>query len=100
MALTIDGLICLVLTASASVVKSAGGAPFNITVNMIAPGWIPVERHANDPEHEKEGYRRLIPMGRWGVPKDLAGTVVYLASEASDFVTGQDIHVNGGMTVG
>jgi 3-oxoacyl-[acyl-carrier protein] reductase len=75
-------------------------APFNITVNMIAPGWIPVERHANDPEHEKEGYRRLIPMGRWGVPKDLAGTVVYLASEASDFVTGQDIHVNGGMTVG
>lgn len=75
-------------------------APWNITVNMIAPGWIPVERHANDPEHEKEAYRRLIPMGRWGIPQDLAGTVVYLASEASNFVTGQDIHVNGGMTVG
>ena len=75
-------------------------APFGITVNMIAPGWIPVERHANDPEHEKEAYRRLIPMGRWGIPQDLAGTVVYLASEASNFVTGQDIHVNGGMTVG
>jgi gluconate 5-dehydrogenase len=39
-------------------------------------------------------------MGRWGVPQDLAGTVVYLASESSNFVTGQDIHVNGGMTVG
>jgi 3-oxoacyl-[acyl-carrier protein] reductase len=75
-------------------------APFNITVNMIAPGWIPVERHANDPEHEKESYRRLIPMGRWGIPQDLAGTVVFLASESSNFVTGQDIHVNGGMTVG
>ena len=75
-------------------------APFGITVNMIAPGWIPVERHANDPEHEKESYRRLIPMGRWGIPQDLAGTVVFLASESSNFVTGQDIHVNGGMTVG
>ena len=75
-------------------------APWNITVNMIAPGWIPVERHANDPEHEKAAYRRLIPMGRWGIPQDLAGTVVYLASEASNFITGQDIHVNGGMTVG
>ena len=75
-------------------------APWNITVNMIAPGWIPVERHANDPEHEKESYRRLIPMGRWGIPQDLAGTVVFLASESSNFVTGQDIHVNGGMTVG
>ena len=75
-------------------------APWNITVNMIAPGWIPVERHANDPEHEKEAYRRLIPMGRWGIPQDLAGTVVFLAGESSNFVTGQDIHVNGGMTVG
>jgi 3-oxoacyl-[acyl-carrier protein] reductase len=75
-------------------------APQGITVNMIAPGWIPVERHANDSEEDKEGYRRLIPMGRWGVPSDLAGTVVFLASETSNFVTGQDIHVNGGMTVG
>ncbi len=75
-------------------------APYGITVNMLAPGWIPVERHANDPEHEKEAYRRLIPMDRWGVPGDVAGTIVYLASDASSFVTGQDIHVNGGMTVG
>ncbi len=75
-------------------------APFGITVNMLAPGWIPVERHAEDSEADKESYRRLIPMGRWGVPPDLAGTIVYLASESSNFVTGQDIHVNGGMTVG
>lgn len=75
-------------------------APFGITVNMLAPGWIPVERHANESEHDKESYRRLIPMGRWGVPADVGGTIVYLASDAAGFVTGQDIHVNGGMTVG
>ena len=75
-------------------------APFGITVNMIAPGWIPVERHANDPEHEKEAYRRLIPMGRWGIPEDCGGAAVFLASDAASFITGQDLHVNGGMTVG
>ena len=74
-------------------------APFNITVNMLAPGWIPVERHEDDPQELKDGYRALIPLDRWGVPADVAGTVVYLASEASSFVTGQTIHVNGGMTV-
>lgn len=74
-------------------------APHNITVNMLAPGWIPVERHENDPQDLKDGYRALIPLDRWGVPVDVAGTAVYLASEASSFVTGQTIHVNGGMTV-
>ena len=38
-------------------------------------------------------------MQRWGKPEDLAGTIVYLASEASSFVTGQNIHVNGGLPV-
>ena len=70
-----------------------------ITVNMIAPGWIPVERHADDPAEAKEGYRRLIPTDRWGVPEDLGGAIVFLASEESSFVTGQNLHVNGGMTV-
>ena len=75
-------------------------APFNITVNMIAPGWIPVERHANDPQHEKDAYRSLIPMNRWGVPTDVGGACVFLASDAASFITGADLHVNGGMTVG
>ena len=74
-------------------------APWNITVNMIAPGWIPVERHEKDPQELKDGYFASIPMQRWGVPEDLAGTIIYLASEASSFVTGQNIHVNGGTTV-
>jgi len=74
-------------------------AEWNITVNMIAPGWIPVERHEKDPQELKDGYLASIPMQRWGVPQDLDGTIVYLASEASGFVTGQNIHVNGGTTV-
>ncbi len=74
-------------------------APHGITVNMIAPGWIPVERHENEPQESKDGYRALIPVDRWGVPADLAGAVVYFASESSSFVTGQTLHVNGGMTV-
>ena len=74
-------------------------APHGITVNMIAPGWIPVERHEKDPQELKDGYRSLIPVNRWGVPSDLDGTVVYLASNASSLVTGQTLHVNGGMTV-
>ena len=74
-------------------------APFNITVNMLSPGWIPVERHENDPQEEKDAYRALIPMDRWGLPEDICSTVVYLASGASSFVTGQNVHVNGGMTV-
>ena len=74
-------------------------APWQITVNMVAPGWIPVERHANDPEEMKEGYRRMIPMGHFGVPTDVAGAVTFLASDAARFITGVDIPVNGGMTV-
>ncbi len=73
-------------------------APWGITVNMLAPGWIPVERHENDPQDLKDGYRSLIPMNRWGVPDDMGGAVVFLASDASSFITAQNLHINGGMT--
>ena len=73
-------------------------APCGVTVNMVAPGWIPVERHENDPQEEKDAYLGLIPAGHWGVPKDVADAVLYLASEESAFVNGQTICVNGGMT--
>lgn len=73
-------------------------APWGITVNMISPGWIPVERHQNDPEEQKQGYFNLIPLKRWGLPDDVAGATVFLASEAASFITGQNLHINGGMT--
>jgi 3-oxoacyl-[acyl-carrier protein] reductase len=73
-------------------------APSGVTVNMISPGWIPVERHENDPQDAKDAYLSQVPAGRWGVPDDLAGAVVFLAGNASSFVTGQNLHINGGLT--
>jgi len=73
--------------------------PFGITVNMISPGWIPVERHRNDPQELKDNYLAAVPAGRWGAPDDLAGIIVFLASDSSSFISGQNICVNGGLTV-
>lgn len=73
-------------------------APFGITVNTVAPGWIPVERHEHDPQAAKDEYRALIPANRWGTPEDVANAIVYYASEEASFVTGQTLCVNGGMT--
>jgi 3-oxoacyl-[acyl-carrier protein] reductase len=68
-------------------------------VNMISPGWIPVERHEKEPQSEKAAYRALIPGDRWGVPEDLAGAVIFLASGEASFITGQNLCINGGLTV-
>ena len=73
-------------------------APFGITVNMIAPGWIPVERHEKDPQEEKDAYLASIPMGRWGTPADVGWAATYFASDEAAFVTGQTLAVNGGTT--
>lgn len=73
-------------------------APFGITVNMVAPGWIPVERHEKDPQELKDAYRAIIPAGRWGTPQDVGDAVLYLASEEAAFVSGQTICVNGALT--
>ncbi len=73
-------------------------APHGVTVNMISPGWIPTERHAGASPSKVDAYQSGVPIGRMGVPEDLASSVAFLASEASGFVTGQNIHVNGGLT--
>ena len=73
-------------------------APFGITVNMIAPGWIPVERHEKDPQEDKDAYFASIPMGRWGKPEDVGWAAAYFASDEAAFVTGQTVAVNGGTT--
>jgi 3-oxoacyl-[acyl-carrier protein] reductase len=74
-------------------------AQWSITVNMVSPGWIPVERHEHDAQADKDAYKAMIPLRRWGVPADVGGLVAFLCSDAAAFLTGQDIPVNGGMTV-
>ncbi len=71
-------------------------AEWGITVNLVAPGWIPTERHAADPEHAKAAYAAAVPLKRMGVPEDVAAAVAFLASDAANFITGQKISVNGG----
>ncbi|MCA9147742.1 MAG: SDR family oxidoreductase [Planctomycetales bacterium] len=73
-------------------------APHGITVNSVAPGWIPVERHEKDPQEMKDAYFSIIPMGRWGTPEDVGYAVLFYASEQASFVTGQTTCVNGGNT--
>ena len=73
--------------------------PSGITVNVVAPGWIPVERHAGvDPRHLAE-YLSDVPLGRMGVPAEIADVVAFLASDAARFITGERITVNGGHTI-
>ncbi|WP_035699912.1 SDR family oxidoreductase [Glycomyces tenuis] len=67
-----------------------------ITVNLVAPGWVPVERHGELSEADLSGYVSEVPVGRIGRPVDVAAAVSYLASEAAGFVTGQRVTVNGG----
>jgi 3-oxoacyl-[acyl-carrier protein] reductase len=74
-------------------------APFGITVNNVAPGWIPVERHEKDSQESKDAYLAMVPAARWGQPQDVGGAVLYFASQEAAFVTGQTVSVNGGRTV-
>jgi 2-dehydro-3-deoxy-D-gluconate 5-dehydrogenase len=75
-------------------------AAHNIQVNAIAPGWIQTEMTAPvlDMPLNEEILTRT-PAGRWGQPEEIAGTAVYLASQASDFVTGATIRVDGGYAI-
>jgi len=71
----------------------------NITVNVVAPGFIesPMTQALND--KQREGILSDVPMGRLGTGTDVAAAVAYLASAEAGYVTGQTLHVNGGMTM-
>jgi 2-deoxy-D-gluconate 3-dehydrogenase len=74
--------------------------PDDIQVNAILPGWYETDLTRGGPtETWGELIRRKTPAGRWGNPEDLAGAVVFLASRASDFVTGAALPVDGGYSV-
>jgi 3-oxoacyl-[acyl-carrier protein] reductase len=70
--------------------------PDNITVNLVQPGWIPVERHVGV---DTDAYAAEVPLRRMGTPEDVASMVAHLASEAGGFITGQRITVNGGHVI-
>lgn len=70
-----------------------------VCVNAVAPGYILTDMTAALPEKAREGLMNMIPMGRAGRPEDVAGMVVFLAGSGSDYITGQVIHVDGGMAM-
>ena len=74
-------------------------ASTGITVNLVAPGWIPTERHVDADQADMQAYTQAVPMHRMGVPEEVASAVAFLASDASSFITGQKIAVNGGNTL-
>jgi 3-oxoacyl-[acyl-carrier protein] reductase len=71
----------------------------NVTVNCVAPGFIATPMTDVLNEKQKEGILSRIPAGRMGGPEDIAAAVLYLASNEAGYVTGQTLHVNGGMTM-
>lgn len=68
-----------------------------ITVNAVAPGFIATDMTAVLPEKVVESLKAAIPMGRLGAPEDIAKAVAFLVSEDAAYITGQTLHVNGGM---
>ena len=85
------GLIGLTKTAAREL------APRGITVNAIAPGFIDTAMTEELPDKAKQAMLSQIPLGRIGSPEDVAGVVAFLASSEAGYITGQVIHVNGGM---
>ncbi len=69
----------------------------NITVNCIAPGFISTDMTADLPEAQKAALLGQIPLGRLGTPEEIAHAVAFLASPLAGYITGTELHVNGGM---
>ncbi len=69
----------------------------NITVKCVAPGFIATDMTASLPEAQQQALLSQIPLGHLGKPADIAHAVAYLASPQAGYVTGQELHVNGGM---
>lgn len=69
----------------------------NITVNTVAPGFIDTDMTKVLPEEQKQQLLSRIPLGRLGAPEEIAAVVLFLASDAAGYISGETIHVNGGM---
>lgn len=86
------GLVQLVRAAAVHLARH------RIRVNAISPGWIDTEMTAEVQEHDRANQRAMerTPMRRWGTPEDFEGPAVFLASAASGFMTGAELHIDGG----
>lgn len=80
-----------------SLAKEVG--PRNITVNAVAPGFVPTDLTKDLPEDLKQGSLGLIPLGRWGTAEEVAQAVAFLASDEAAYITGHVLTVDGGMTM-
>ncbi|MBF0549841.1 MAG: 3-oxoacyl-[acyl-carrier-protein] reductase [Deltaproteobacteria bacterium] len=85
------GLIAMTKTAALEL------ASRGITVNAVAPGFIDTEMTAVLPQKIKDEFLRNIPMGRMGTVDEIANVVAFLVSDAATYVTGQTVHINGGL---
>jgi 3-oxoacyl-[acyl-carrier protein] reductase len=84
-----------IIAFSKSLAKEIGSR--NITVNVVAPGFIETDMTKDLPEDAKAAMQTQIALGRLGSPQDIAEAVAYLASPAASYITGETLHVNGGM---
>ena len=85
------------MTKALAVELAASG----VTVNAIGPGYVATEMNTalvNDPVFDQM-VRTRTPVGRWGLPEEIAAAAVFLASDEASFVTGQKLLVDGGLTV-
>lgn len=72
----------------------------SITVNCVAPGFIDTDMTRALADAQRDALQSQIPLGRLGAPEDVAATVAFLASDAAQYITGETIHVNGGLYMG
>lgn len=72
----------------------------NVTVNCVAPGYIVTDMTRELPDDVREAIKAQVPLGALGKPEDIAAAVAFLASPESGYMTGQTLHVNGGMYMG
>jgi len=88
------GIICLTKALARRLAK------YNILVNAVAPGVIETPMTAPWPEEVKRGFIQKIPLGRLGKPEEVAKLVLFLASDDSNYITGQVINIDGGISIG
>jgi NAD(P)-dependent dehydrogenase (short-subunit alcohol dehydrogenase family) len=79
---------------------AAEAAPFGVTVNSVSPGYIATEMLGQIDAEGLKSALRLVPMGRYGKPEEVAAAMAFLASDEAAYITGQTLRVNGGLSMG